>query len=93
VTVIKPGPEGVIFGRGDYGCEYASDVIAIIEQFNCVKGCARAGDLVGPALGGSPGGSCDILDRIWSEEPVPEIDPRDEGPVCKVRQPLEEVSS
>lgn len=88
VTVCTPGPEGHVFGRGDYGCEYASDVIEIIEGMNCAQGCARAGGPEAIAAMGSAGGSCDILARIWSQDPVPEIDPRDDGPVCKVRVPL-----
>ena len=88
MTVCTPGPGGHVFSRGDYGAEYASDVIEIIERFNCAKGCARAGSADVIAEVGSAGGSCDILARIWLQDPVPEIDPRDDGPVCKVRVPI-----
>jgi hypothetical protein len=88
MTVCTPGPEGHVFGRGDYGSEYAADVIEIIERANCAKGCARAGGPEAIASVGAPGGSCDILARIWDQQPVPEIDPRDDGPVCNARVPL-----
>jgi hypothetical protein len=86
VTVIplEPG-EPWKPGRGDYGCEYAGNLIEIVEQHNCVKGCTKAGTPEQVAEHG-PGGVCDVLVRIFTEEPVPELDPRPDGPVCTVRE-------
>lgn len=81
---IKPGLPGHVFGRGDYGSDYAIDVIDLIEERNCSLGC-RHGD---PANPDHPGGTCDILLRVATESPVPEIDPRADGPVCTRREPL-----
>ena len=90
MTVTTPGPEGHVFGRGDYGCEYAADIVAIIERFNCSKGCVRAGTAEDIASIGGPSGLCDIALRVFETKPVPEIDPRKDGPVCNARQPIPE---
>ena len=88
MTVIPPGPEGWAPGRGDYGCEYATDLIPIIERLNCVHGCANSGTPEAKAEYG-PGGDCAILAATFLEKPIPELDPRPEGPHCRARIPLD----
>lgn len=87
MTVVTPGPGGHAFGRGDYGAEYAFEIIEIIERLNCVKGCLRAGDASDIANIG-PSGVCEIALRVLEEKPVPEIDHLPSGPVCNARQPI-----
>jgi hypothetical protein len=83
-TVFPVGPGGWVPGRGDYGAEYATDLIRIIEQRNCVKGCTHAGSPAEVAEFG-PGGCCPILARTFTEDALPEIDPRPDGPHCDAR--------
>lgn len=85
MTVVTPEPDKPWTpGRGDYGTEYAGDLIAIIEAHNCVKGCTRAGTPREIEDYG-PGGTCEILARVSIPDAVPELDPRAEGPHCSAR--------
>lgn len=84
MTVVPTGPEGHVFGRGDYGAEYASDIVEIVERMNCSKGCRWA-------IEDDP--TCQILANIYDLRPVPEIDPRPDGPVCNAREPVCEVTA
>lgn len=74
-------------GRGDYGAEYAGDLIEIIERFNCSKGCTRSGSQADRDEFG-PGGNCTVLAAVFMspEEGIPELDPRPDGPHCRARQ-------
>jgi hypothetical protein len=85
VSVVPAGPEGWIPGRGDYGTEYSSDLIEIVERLNCVKGCTKAG---GPAEREEfgPGGNCHTLALIGADVPIPELEPRPDGPHCTARE-------
>lgn len=86
MSVVPAGPEGWIPGRGDYGTEYSGDLVAIIEAHNCVKGCTRAGTAAQQAEFG-PGGCCGVLARVaLGNQPVPELDPRPDGPHCTARE-------
>jgi hypothetical protein len=75
-------------GRGDYGADHSSGLIAIIEDHNCVKGCTLSGTRAARREFG-PGGNCSILARvaIGDNEPIRELDPRREGPHCTARIP------
>lgn len=72
----EPGSTNWTPGRGDYGTEYAGDLIEIIERLNCALGCTKAD------------GGCEILARVFltPEEGIPELDPRREGPHCRARE-------
>lgn len=87
MSVVPPEPGGWAPGRGDYGCEYGTDLIPIIEAHNCVKGCVSAGTQADIAEFG-PGGNCHILALVAAADgtPIPELDPRQEGPHCRTRQ-------
>jgi hypothetical protein len=85
VSVVTPeSGEPWTPGRGDYGTEYAGDLIEIIEAHNCVKGCTRTGTPREIEDYG-PGGTCEILARVSIPDAVPELDPRPEGPHCTAR--------
>jgi hypothetical protein len=82
----RPGATDWCPGRGDYGTDHASDMIALVEKLNCVKGCRFAGDAATRAQFG-PGGDCGVLGRIWfePEKGIPELDPQPAGPFCRKR--------
>ena len=88
MSVVEVGPEGWVPGRGDYGSEYSSDLIEIIEAHNCIKGCAHSGtDHDREEFG--PGGNCHTLAVVSmgdQETPIPELDPTPDGPICRRRQ-------
>jgi hypothetical protein len=74
-------------GRGDYGADNSSDLVELIEEHNCVKGCTLAGTLAERREFG-PGGNCSILMRVATadtNDPIRELDPRREGPHCTAR--------
>lgn len=71
-----------VYGRGDYGTEYAGDLIRIIEAGNCGKArCIHAGSDKDVAEFG-PGGNCRSLASLFAGIPIPEFDPRDDGIHC-----------
>lgn len=54
--------------------EYASQTVEHIERYNCVHRCvhgAEPGSENWLSLG--PGGSCDVLARVFTEPAVPEL--------------------
>ena len=74
--------------RGDYGAHYAHELIEVIEERNCVKGCTRSGTQADRDEFG-PGGNCHILAMValgTYGEIIPELDPQPEGPHCRARQ-------
>lgn len=75
-------------GRGDYGSDHSSDLIELIEDHNCSKGCTLSGTRAARREFG-PGGTCSILMRVsfGDGEPIRELDPRREGPHCTARVP------
>jgi hypothetical protein len=74
-------------GRGDYGADHSSDIIALIEEHNCVHGCTRAGTAAERKEFG-PGGNCSLLASVAAGGiPIPELEPRRAGPYCTVRHP------
>lgn len=77
-----------VYGRGDYGSEYATDLVAKIDGWNCALGCQRAGDDAARAEFG-PGGNCSLLAQLFAKVPVPEFDPRQNGIHCIARVPLD----
>lgn len=87
---MRAGSTTWIPGRGDYGTEYASELIEVIESGNCKKGCLRSGSDAEKAEFG-PGGNCGILAMVAlgdGETPVPELDPTPRYPTCRVREPI-----
>lgn len=82
----EPGATNWIPGRGDYGTEYAGDLVEIVERLNCSKGCTRSGTAADREAFGGPGGHCEILARIDGRAEIPELDPRPDGPHCRVRE-------
>ncbi len=85
MSVVEVGPEGWVPGRGDYGTEYSSDLIEIVERHNCVKGCTKAGSAAEREEFG-PGGNCEVLAMIGADVPIPELEPRPAGPHCTARK-------
>jgi hypothetical protein len=81
----EPGSTEWVPGRGDYGTEYATDLVEIIERHNCVKGCTRSGTQAERDEFGL-GGNCEVLARVCVPAAVPELDPRPDGPHCRVRE-------
>lgn len=76
--------------RGDYGTDHSTDMIAIVEELNCSKGCAHAGPRSKRREFG-PGGVCPIIGMIGLSsygDQIPELDPRDEGPHCRAYTPM-----
>lgn len=74
--------------RGDYGAHYGADLIPLIEERSCVKGCTRAGTQAQRDEFG-PGGSCYVLARVSLGEygqVIPELEPRPDGPHCTARE-------
>ena len=71
-------------GRGDYGSDHCSDLIMIVEEDNCSRGrgCVKAGTLAQRAEFGD-GGVCPHILAVILGDPVPELDPLPEGPVCR----------
>lgn len=82
----EPGSTNWRPGRGDYGTEYAGDMIELIERMNCSLGCTKAGTAKEIAEMGA-GGSCPVISAVWAgfEDGIPELDPRPEGPHCRAR--------
>lgn len=79
-------PDGWLPHRGDYSAEYATDLIPMIEQTTCVRGCVKSGtDLDRVQYG--PGGTCLILANLGMGERMAEITPTGQGPVCTAREP------
>ena len=89
MTVLPPGPDGWRPARGDYGREYLTEVIDLIEERNCAKGCERAGGEFMIIAAMTPSGICPVMAEVIQELPVREIDPRPDGPDCTARQPLD----
>ena len=60
--------------RGDFGAEYATDLIPIVEATNCALGCTKAGPTSAIAELG-PGGTCHVLAMLSLGDgtPVPEL--------------------
>jgi hypothetical protein len=79
--------DGWLPGRGDYGAEYAADLIALIEASSCRHGCAKSGTQADRDEYG-PGGNCVILAMVCMPERQKELEPRADGPVCTAREPL-----
>jgi hypothetical protein len=72
-------------GRGDYGTDHSSDMIALIEEHNCVKGCTLSGTRAARREFG-PGGNCELLALVAiGDGPIREFDPRPDGPHCTAR--------
>jgi hypothetical protein len=72
------------FTRGDYGAEYASELIELVERDNCSLGCTYPDPSTVLVFG--PGGDCDLLIALFLEVPVPEFR-RDEHTItCLSRQ-------
>ncbi len=72
-----------VYGRGDYGTEYAHNLIEKIEQWNCSRGaCVHSGTEADRAESG-PGGTCHLLASVFFGQPVPEFDPQRERIVCE----------
>ena len=77
--------EAYVYGRGDYGCECAIDLVEHVERANCSWGCTRSGTAEERAVLG-PGGNCDLLARLgMGTEPMPEFDPLSNGLHCEAR--------
>lgn len=76
---------GWLPGRGDYGTEYATELIALIEARNCAQGCNNAGPAAAREDFG-PGGTCHWLALISIPERVTGFvhDGRD-APLCTNR--------
>jgi len=73
--------------RGDYGTEYAGDLVELIEQRNCVQGCTLAGARKLRREVG-PGGSCIHLCTISLGDPVTGfVDDGGDAPLCTHRVP------
>lgn len=83
--------DGWLPRRGDYGAHYAADLIPLVEATSCHLGCARSGTQQARDEFG-PGGDCHLLAILTLPDRVLEIKPREDGPVCTVRQPLAKVS-
>jgi hypothetical protein len=76
--------------RGDYGVHYSAELIELIEDRNCHFGCLRSGtDADREEFG--PGGRCTVLAFVGIGDvstPIPELDPRPDGPFCRAREPV-----
>lgn len=54
--------------------EYASDTVEHIERHNCRRGCVHGAERGSEEwLSVGPGGSCDVLARVFLEDEVPEL--------------------
>lgn len=73
------------FTRGDYGCEYAADIVELIEGSNCTLGCTHAGTADEIAEFG-PGGLCGLLMDVLAQIPVPELRRDPDGITCAARR-------
>jgi hypothetical protein len=84
------GSTAWIPNRGDDGAYYSADLIEVIEDGNCRFGCLRSGtDADREEFG--PGGNCTVLALVGlgdQSTPIPELDPRPDGPFCRAREPL-----
>jgi hypothetical protein len=79
--------EGWTPGRGDYGCDHSSEMVDLIEEHNCIHGCTKSGTRAARREFG-PGGTCNILALVaMGDGPIPELDPRRDGPHCTARTP------
>ena len=70
--------------RGDYGTHYAYDLVEKIEQWNCIKGCTRAGPAEKVAEFG-PGGTCDLLAWVGMDFEITEFDSLPDRIDCTAR--------
>lgn len=88
-SAAVPGSLTWVPGRGDYGADHSSDLIATIEDVNCSQGCAHAGTRAERKEFG-PGGNCTLLAMVAAGAPfvqIPDLDPCDDGPRCRRRTP------
>lgn len=76
--------EGWLARRGDYGAEYAADLIPLIEATTCHLGCVNAGSEAERAEFG-PGGNCHLLAQLCVPERMAEFVPEPDGPRCTAR--------
>jgi hypothetical protein len=77
--------------RGDYGADYAIDLIPLVERTSCDQGCARAGSDEQIAEFGS-GGVCNLLALMCVPEEVAQFDAREDGIHCSARVPRWTIS-
>lgn len=61
--------DGWVARRGDYGTEYAAELVYAIEQRNCSLGCAKSGTREQRRMYG-PGGVCRLLMFLELQERV-----------------------
>jgi hypothetical protein len=74
-----------VYGRGDYGTDYAGELIEKVEAWNCVRGCYHA---VGQDPEYGPGGLCHLLANLIAELPIPEFIPHARSIECTARIPV-----
>ncbi len=67
---------------------YASGALDHVEERNCSLGCRRGMADPGAFFEFGPGGTCDILARIFLKEQIPELDDDGYNVTCTVREPL-----
>lgn len=81
--------DGWLAHRGDYGTEYAAELVSAIEQRNCSLGCAKSGTREQRRMYG-PGGVCPLLALVSMGERVKGFshDGNGDAPVCTEWEPL-----
>lgn len=72
-----------VYGRGDYGTEYASDLEDLVAKDNCSR-CAIAVHHEADGFYECPKG---LTMRLYSGDPIPEWDPQPTGIVCDALEP------
>lgn len=81
--------DGWLPARGDYGTEYAAELVYAIERRNCALGCARSGTRQNRRDYG-PGGLCPLLAIVSIPDRVRGFshDGNPDAPLCTDWTPL-----